>query len=34
VIEWLSITDDLLWEYAKKCGVEIPDKYHPDFSGW
>jgi hypothetical protein len=27
VIEWLSVTDELLWEYAVRKGVSIPDKY-------
>ncbi|GHV08232.1 hypothetical protein FACS189485_19510 [Spirochaetia bacterium] len=33
VIEWLSITDDLLWEYSQKWDVKIPDKYHLEKSG-
>ncbi len=27
VIEWLSISDDMLWEYANKYGINIPEKY-------
>jgi hypothetical protein len=27
IIEWLSITDDKLWDYAKKIGASIPLKY-------
>jgi hypothetical protein len=27
VIEWLSITDDKLWDYAQKLGAYIPSKY-------
>jgi hypothetical protein len=27
VIEWLLITDDKLWDYARKMGVSIPAKY-------
>jgi hypothetical protein len=27
VIEWLSITDDQLWEYALRKGASIPNKY-------
>ncbi len=27
VLEWLGITDDLLWEYAKKWGAKIQEKY-------
>jgi hypothetical protein len=27
VIEWLLITDDKLWEYARKMGASIPLKY-------
>jgi hypothetical protein len=27
VIEWLSVTDDKLWEYAQKIGASIPSKY-------
>jgi hypothetical protein len=27
VVEWLSISDDKLWEYAEKQGAKIPEKY-------
>jgi hypothetical protein len=27
VIEWLSVTDDQLWEYALRKGASIPHKY-------
>ena len=27
VIEWLSVTDDQLWEYASGKGASIPTKY-------
>jgi hypothetical protein len=27
VLEWLSVTDDQLWEYARKVGASIPNKY-------
>jgi hypothetical protein len=27
VIEWLSISDEKLWEYAEKTGARIPEKY-------
>ncbi|MDR2245332.1 MAG: hypothetical protein LBE17_01455 [Treponema sp.] len=27
VIEWLSVTDDQLWEYAARKGASIPAKY-------
>ena len=27
VIEWLLVDDSLLEEYAKKCGVPVPEKY-------
>ncbi len=27
ILEWLTITDDMLPEYAKKWGVPLPDKY-------
>jgi hypothetical protein len=27
VIEWLSVTDDQLWEYAMRKGASIPKKY-------
>jgi hypothetical protein len=27
VIEWFSVTDDKLWEYAQKMGASIPIKY-------
>lgn len=27
IIEWLSVTDDKLWDYAKKMGASIPIKY-------
>jgi hypothetical protein len=27
IIEWFSITDDKLWEYAQRMGASIPAKY-------
>jgi hypothetical protein len=27
VLEWLSVTDDQLWEYARGKGASIPAKY-------
>jgi hypothetical protein len=27
VIEWLSVTDERLWEYAMRKGASIPNKY-------
>jgi hypothetical protein len=27
IMEWLSITDEKLWDYAKKTGASIPLKY-------
>jgi hypothetical protein len=27
VLEWIEITDDMLFEYGKKFGITIPDKY-------
>jgi hypothetical protein len=33
VIEWLSVSDDKLWEYAEKHGAKIPDKYKAGDSG-
>jgi hypothetical protein len=29
VIEWLSVSDDKLWDYAQKMGASIPDRYKP-----
>jgi hypothetical protein len=33
VIEWLSVTDDQLWEYAVSKGASIPGKYEKISSG-
>jgi hypothetical protein len=27
VIEWLLVSDDMLWEYADKFQIKIPEKY-------
>jgi hypothetical protein len=27
VLEWLSVTDDQLWDYASRIGASIPNKY-------
>jgi hypothetical protein len=27
VLDWLSITDDQLWDYANRVGASIPGKY-------
>jgi hypothetical protein len=27
IVEWFSVTDDQLWDYALKVGASIPNKY-------
>jgi hypothetical protein len=33
VIEWLSVTDDRLWDYALKAGASIPGRYEKKSPG-